>query len=37
MQLQLDALIHPVDVLFTYLLGVVIGLQDVLQTVDQKK
>jgi hypothetical protein len=37
MQLSLDALIHPIDVMFTYVLGVVIGLQDVLQTVDQKK
>jgi hypothetical protein len=37
MHLQLDALIHPVDVFLTYILGVVIGLQDVLQTVDQEK
>lgn len=37
MSLPLDALIHPMDVFFTYILGVVIGLQDVLQTADQKK
>jgi hypothetical protein len=37
LQLPLDAIIHPVDVTFTYALGVVKGLQDVLQTADQKK
>jgi len=37
LQLPLDAFIHPVDVTFTYILGVVKGLQDVLQTADQKK
>ena len=37
LQLPLDALIHPIDVMFTYILGVVIGLQDVLETVDQTK
>ena len=37
LQLPLDAIIHPVDVVFTYLLGVVMGLQDVLETADQKK
>jgi hypothetical protein len=37
MSLPLDALIHPTDVFFTYILGVIIGLQDVLQTADQKK
>jgi hypothetical protein len=37
LELPLDALIHPIDVMFTYALGVVIGLQDVLQTADQKK
>jgi hypothetical protein len=37
LQLPLDALIHPVDVTFTYAIGVIKGLQDVLQTADQKK
>ena len=37
MSLPLDAIIHPTDVFFTYILGAVIGLQDVLQTIDQKK
>jgi hypothetical protein len=37
LELPLDALIHPMDVFFTYILGVVIGLQDVLQTADQRK
>lgn len=37
LSLPLDALIHPMDVFFTYVLGVVIGLQDVLQTADQRK
>jgi hypothetical protein len=37
MQLPLDALVHPIDVMFTYMLGVIRGLQDVLQTADQKK
>jgi len=37
LELPLDAIIHPIDVMFAYALGVVIGLQDVLQTVDQKK
>jgi len=36
-QLPLDMIIHPVDVMFTYALGVIMGLQDVLQTADQKK
>ena len=37
LQLRLDTFIHPIDVMFTYVLGVIIGLQDVLQTADQKK
>lgn len=37
LSLPLDALKHPIDVLFTYAQGVVLGLQDVLQTVDQRK
>lgn len=37
MELPLDAMVHPIDVLFTYVLGVIRGLQDVLQTADQKK
>jgi hypothetical protein len=37
MQLPLDALVHPIDIAFTYMLGVIRGLQDVLQTADQKK
>jgi len=37
LQLPLDAIIHPIDVTFTYILGVVMGLQDVLETADQKK
>ena len=35
--LPLDALVHPIDVTFTYMLGVVTGLQDVLETADQTK
>ena len=35
LSLPLDMLIHPVDVTFTYLLGVIMGLQDVLETADQ--
>jgi len=35
--LPLDALRHPVDATFTYILGVVRGLQDILQTADQRK
>ena len=37
MALPLDAIRHPIDVVFTYLLGVVRGLQDILQTTDQRK
>jgi len=37
MELPLDAMVHPIDVTFTYMLGVIRGLQDVLQTADQKK
>jgi len=37
LQLPLDQLIHPIDVMFTYMLGVTMGLQDVLETADQKK
>jgi hypothetical protein len=37
LELPLDALVHPIDVTFTYMLGVIRGLQDVLQTADQKK
>ena len=37
LSLPLDALKHPIDVLFTYAQGVILGLQDVLQTVDQRK
>jgi hypothetical protein len=37
MSLPLDALRHPIDVTFTYFLGVVRGLQDILQTTDQRK
>jgi len=37
LQMPLDALIHPVDVVFTYFIGVIKGLQDVLETIDQKK
>ena len=37
MELPLDAMVHPIDVMFTYMLGVIRGLQDVLQTADQKK
>lgn len=35
--LPLDSLVHPIDVTFTYALGAVLGLQDILQTADQKK
>ena len=35
--LPLDAIRHPIDVTFTYMLGVVRGLQDILQTTDQRK
>ena len=35
--LPLDAIKHPMDVVFTYLQGVILGLQDVLETADQKK
>ena len=35
--LPLETLVHPLDVSFTYVLGVIAGLQDVLQTADQKK
>jgi hypothetical protein len=37
MSLPLDALRHPIDVVFTYFLGVVRGLQDILQSTDQRK
>jgi hypothetical protein len=37
MALPLDAIRHPMDVVFTYALGVVRGLQDILQTTDQRK
>ena len=37
MSLPLDAIRHPIDVVFTYALGVVRGLQDILQTTDQRK
>ena len=37
MALPLDAIRHPIDVVFTYSLGVVRGLQDILQTADQTK
>lgn len=36
LQMPLDMIVHPIDVAFTYILGIVIGLQDVLQTADQK-
>jgi hypothetical protein len=35
--LPLDAIRHPIDVIFTYTLGVIRGLQDILQTTDQRK
>jgi hypothetical protein len=28
---------HPLDVMFTYAQGVILGLQDILQTADQRK
>ena len=37
MSLPLDAIKHPLDVMFTYAQGVILGLQDILQTVDQRK
>ena len=37
LQLPLDALIHPIDVFFKWLLGCLVGLQDVFETADQKK
>jgi hypothetical protein len=37
LSLPLDALRHPMDATFTYILGVVRGLQDILQTADQRK
>jgi hypothetical protein len=37
LSLPLDAMKHPMDVLFTYAQGVILGLQDILQTVDQRK
>ena len=37
LQLPLDAIRHPIDATFTYVLGVVRGLQDILQTADQRK
>jgi hypothetical protein len=37
MALPLDAIRHPIDVTFTYMLGIVRGLQDILQTTDQRK
>jgi hypothetical protein len=37
MALPLDAIRHPIDVAFTYALGVIRGLQDILQTTDQRK
>jgi hypothetical protein len=37
LSLPLDAMKHPMDVMFTYAQGVILGLQDILQTVDQRK
>jgi hypothetical protein len=37
LSLPLDAMKHPLDVMFTYVQGVILGLQDILQTVDQRK
>jgi hypothetical protein len=37
LSLPLDAMKHPMDVIFTYAQGVILGLQDILQTVDQRK
>jgi hypothetical protein len=37
LSLPLDAMKHPMDVLFTYAQGVILGLQDILQTFDQRK
>ena len=37
LSLPLDALKHPIDVMFTYIQGVILGLQDILQTVDQSQ
>ena len=37
LSLPLDALKHPIDVMFTYMQGVILGLQDILQTVDQSQ
>ena len=37
LSLPLDTIKHPMDVLFTYAQGVILGLQDILQTVDQRK
>jgi hypothetical protein len=37
LSLPLDAMKHPLDVMFTYAQGVILGLQDILQTVDQRK
>jgi hypothetical protein len=36
-ELSLDAWVHPIDIYLTYMLGVIRGLQDVLQTADQRK
>ena len=37
LSLPLDAMKHPLDVMFTYAQGVILGLQDILQTADQRK
>ena len=37
LSLPLDGIKHPMDVIFTYAQGVILGLQDILQTVDQRK
>ena len=37
LSLPLDAMKHPLDVMFTYAQGVILGLQDILQTIDQRK
>jgi len=37
MNMQLDAMIHPIDATLTWMQGVVSGLQDVVQTIDRNR
>jgi len=35
--IKLEKLIHPLDAFLTWLQGVVLGLQDVMQTIDRNR